>query len=531
MVVVEMKEMKEPFTVLRPEEFLENNRTVPEYIDRSDDVAWMLGCSLILLTIQTGIGLMESGMCSLKNEVHGMMKNLASNCLGGLAFWAFGWGLSMGRSSYSTSFFGFGEFLYEPDWLNMEDAERAVTFFYHLSLCALNTSLVSGAMAERVNFKTFLVYSVFNVTIYAIPASWLFSQDGWLKQLGGIDYGCGVVHLVGGFSALVVTMYLGPRTGQQHNTETVVMGNPTFCLAGLFITWWGYLAMNSASTFGVEGTRWLQSAKATAQTLLNTFGGAGVGLVLCYCFYGHIIPVGKMVNCTMGSLVSNTAITFLCTAPEAIVIGGISGFITFCSTCILDSKPSLDDPCCTFITHGLCGIWGMLAVGIFAKEDDISLGFTFNKYPGIIYGGGYLLGIQALAVVCLILWSLASTYVLLRSIDFFLPFRAGIVEELLGADLMEHNILHKGIGVTETLDTLARFHDVSASDQPTDPQWSYFQEQFNEGEAGEVDLEALALMLGVEKVTKKELKNFKRSLKNVEPREVEGFGFGKLHGN
>ena len=74
--------------------------------------------------------------------------------------------------------------------------------------------------------------------------------------------------------------------------------------------------MNSASTFGVEGTRWLQSAKATAQTLLNTFGGAGVGLVLCYCFYGHIIPVGKMVNCTMGSLVSNTAITFLCTAPE-----------------------------------------------------------------------------------------------------------------------------------------------------------------------------------------------------------------------
>ena len=105
------------------------------------------------------------------------------------------------------------------------------------------------------------------------------------------------------------------------------MGSPPptrFYLVGqltiYYITWliprWGYLAMNSASTFGVEGTRWLQSAKATAQTLLNTFGGAGVGLVLCYCFYGHIIPVGKMVNCTMGSLVSNTAITFLCTATE-----------------------------------------------------------------------------------------------------------------------------------------------------------------------------------------------------------------------
>ena len=113
-------------------------------------------------------------------------------------------------TEFENSSPGFGEFLYEPDWLNMEDAERAVTFFYHLALCALNTSLVSGAMAERcpfhssslfnsyhlfcrVNFKTFLVYSLFNVIIYAIPASWLFSQDGWLKQLGGIDYGCGVV--------------------------------------------------------------------------------------------------------------------------------------------------------------------------------------------------------------------------------------------------------------------------------------------------------------------------------------------------
>ena len=114
---------------------------------------------------------------------------------------------------------------------------------------------------------------------------------------------------------------------------------------------------------------------------------------------------------------------------QAVVIGGISGFITFCSTCILDSKPSLDDPCCTFITHGLCGIWGMLAVGIFARvscipfnmppypsmslfetifsqEDDISLGFTFNKYPGIIYGGGYLLGIQVFPTLLFMLKSI-----------------------------------------------------------------------------------------------------------------------------
>ena len=181
--------------------------------------------------------------------------------------------------------------------------------------------------------------------------------------------------------------------------------------------------MNSASTFGVEGTRWIQSAKATAQTLLNTFGGAGVGLVLCYCFYGHIIPVGKMVNCTMGSLVSNTAITFLCTAPE----------VTDQSVKIKLSQSPVDCHRWYFWLHRLpvhddlgqqakprrpllhlhhprplwhmgdAGCWHFCKSQYFTntthkkitfQEDDISLGFSFNKYPGIIYGGGYLLGVQ-----------------------------------------------------------------------------------------------------------------------------------------
>ena len=129
-------------------------------------------------------------------------------------------------------------------------------FFYQLSLSALSSSIVSGAMAERCNFKSFLVFTIFNVIIYSLPACWIWAPNGFLNKLGAIDNaGCSVVHLVGGFSSLVATLYLGPRTGLRYSTETVVMGNPTFCCAGLFITWWGYLAMNSASTFGVEGTR------------------------------------------------------------------------------------------------------------------------------------------------------------------------------------------------------------------------------------------------------------------------------------
>ena len=134
------------------------------------------------------------------------------------------------------------------------------------------------------------------------------------------------------------------------NPETVVMGNPTFCCAGLFITWWGYLAMNSASTLGVEGTRWLQSAKGTVLTMITSFGGGSMGLFLNYMFFGgHTIHVGKMVTTVMGSLVSYGAITFLCTPTETIIIGMIAALIVFFGLLFLDANHNIDDPCCTFL--------------------------------------------------------------------------------------------------------------------------------------------------------------------------------------
>ncbi|XP_023323583.1 putative ammonium transporter 3 [Eurytemora carolleeae] len=396
MPVLRQEILKTNLTVLDPSEYIAANKTVPTFVDRSDDVAWMLACSLILFTMQTGLALMESGMCSLKNEVHLLMKNTAACCFGGLTYWAIGWSLSNGQGEYSTPYYGWGEAFYEPDWLDSASSERALFFFYQEGLSALSTSIVSGAMAERVNFRSFLVFSIFNTLVYALPAYWMWAPKGFLKELGAKDdAGCAVVHLCGGFSSLVATLYLGPRTGLAFSNETVVMGNPTFCCAGLFITWWGYLAMNSASTMGVEGTRWLQSAKATVLTMLSSFGGGSVALFMCYIFYGHVIPVGRIVNPIMGSLVAYTGITFLCTSFEAITIGSVAAALVFLAMLFLDDHHSIDDPCCTFIVHGLCGVWGMLAVGLFAAEDTISEGFSFNKYNGVFHGGFYLIGVQA----------------------------------------------------------------------------------------------------------------------------------------
>ena len=118
--------------------------------------------------------MIESGMCSLKNEVHLLMKNMSSCCAGGLMFWAVGWAFTMGEGSLSSPYNGWGEFFYEPDWYDGAAAERALTFFYQLALSALSTSIVSGAMAERCNFRSFLIFSAFNVITYAFPAYWIW---------------------------------------------------------------------------------------------------------------------------------------------------------------------------------------------------------------------------------------------------------------------------------------------------------------------------------------------------------------------
>jgi len=184
----------------------------------------------------------------------------------------------------------------------------------------------------------------------------------------------------------------------------------------------------------------------------------------------------------------------------------------------------------------------MLAVGIFAKEDVISEGFTFNAHGGILQGDYYLLGVQALAVVTFALWALVSTFIILRVIDAILPLRADLVTELLGSDLMEHNILHSGIGIEEALSTLNKYYTIDNIDIRKDPHQKYIADieadaedsmefEFNNSEENdEQKLAKIALLLGVEKVSNEDIEKFLKNIKTVKPRKVEGYGFGKIQG-
>jgi len=205
--------------------------------------------------------------------------------LGGLTYWAFGYGLSYGPGQGYIVAYGswFVDNDNAEDWREGGMGATFVTFLFQLSFATTATTIVSGAMGERCNFHSYCLFSLVNTVVYCIPAGWLWGKHGFLYRLGVVDIaGSGGVHLVGGASAFVAAYMLGPRLGRWEGIEGgwgPPMGNPTDALIGLFMLWWGWLAFNSGSTFGVTGNKWRLAAKATVTTMTASFGGGLVALI------------------------------------------------------------------------------------------------------------------------------------------------------------------------------------------------------------------------------------------------------------
>lgn len=198
--------------------------------------------------------MLESGCVSIKNEVNIMMKNVVDIVLGGLTYWIFGFGLSFGRSDLSNGFIAFGDFFTDPVLRDPLKGAIYAAFIFQLSFATTATTIVSGAMAERCNFKAYCIFSFLNTAIYCIPAGWMWGDHGFLKKLGAVDIaGSGAVHLIGGSSAMASALMLGPRLGRYDNgIKSLPLGNPVNAVMGLFVLWWGWLAFNSGSTYGVR---------------------------------------------------------------------------------------------------------------------------------------------------------------------------------------------------------------------------------------------------------------------------------------
>uniref|UniRef100_A0A2A4IXX3 Ammonium transporter n=1 Tax=Heliothis virescens TaxID=7102 RepID=A0A2A4IXX3_HELVI len=426
-----------------------------------EDTNWILTSSFIIFTMQTGFGMLESGCVSIKNEANIMMKNLADISLGGLTYWIFGYGMSFGEGTYSNPFIGVGDFLPDPPVGDALMGPVFASFLFQLSFATTATTIVSGAMAERCNFKAYCLFSLLNTIVYCVPAGWVWGSHGFLNKLGALGAvdiaGSGPVHLIGGASAFASALMLGPRLGRYaHGIAPLPMGNPVNAVMGTFVLWWGWLAFNSGSTYGVSGAKWQYAARAAVMTMMGSFGGGCFGLLFTLIKNKGKAEVMELINSVLGSLVSITAGCFLYRAWESLLIGFIGAAIASGTSPLFDMM-GVDDPVGASAVHGACGLWGVIAVGLFA-DNPIPMETT-NGRSGLFKGGGwYLLGVQTLTGVCLMTWGILVTITLLWCIDKIMPIRMDPYTELMGADITEHRIRHGQVGISRAVSALRPYH-------------------------------------------------------------------------
>ncbi|CAN7980258.1 unnamed protein product, partial [Ixodes pacificus] len=388
---------------------MERNETLFDNKEDANDVVWILTSSFLIFTMQSGYGLLESGFVSRKNEVNILVKNATTVLFGGLVFWAFGYGI--GFDDMKNPYFSFGEFFTSADESHM--GQRYSRFVFQLAYATTSTTLVSGAMAERTKFTAYCLFSVLNTAMYCVPAGWIWNPGGFLARMGAVDIGgSGVVHLLGGCVGLVSAIVLGPRLGRYDlGTAPLPLGNPTNALLGLFMLWWGWLGFSAGSTMGIVRNKWKYSARASVTTILASMTGGFVGMSMSFILKKGQHDVSWLMNTVMGSLVAISGGAPIFRPWAALTVGAVAALLVLIAIPILD-RLRVDDPTETFASHGICGLWGLLAIGLFPERDHL-LDYTRGR-SGLFVGGGWdLLVIQSVTAGCIIAWAILMSAVLL----------------------------------------------------------------------------------------------------------------------
>nr|AAY63898.1 Amt-1-like protein [Aedes aegypti] len=418
-------------------------RVIPGVHDLTvEDSNWVLTSSFIIFTMQTGFGMLESGYVSAKNEVNIMIKNIIDIVLGGFTYWLFGHAVSSARGEKNNAYVALEDFLIDPDVTDPLFGPLFAAFLFQLSYSTTATTIVSGAMAERFNFRAYCFFAFFNSIMYAFCAGWVWRENGFLSVLGAVDIaGGGPVHMLGGVCSFAAAVFLGPRIGRfDKGSRHLPMGNVLIAFLGLFILWWAWLSFNTASSFGLSRGRWGYTIRAAVMTMLGSMGGGVVA-----CSYSLIENKGKaqpfqIMNGVLASLVSVTGGCYLFESWSAVLIGAIGSLMCLLSMKLMD-KFKIDDPLYACTVHGVGGAWSLISIGLFAMNPE-PLSTTGGR-SGLLMGGGYSLLVSQLAEMATILvWGLLGTWTLLWVLNKFVRVRLTPEEELMGADLSEHDVDH-----------------------------------------------------------------------------------------
>jgi ammonium transporter, Amt family len=404
-----------------------------EAVQKNTDIIWTLVAAGLVFWMQAGFAFVESGFTRAKNAGNIMMKNLLDCCMGAIAYWAIGFGLMFGLSN---GFTGWDHFFLSPDNTAAAGQWEYTFWMFQVVFAATAATIVSGAMAERTKFSSYLIYSVFiSLIIYPVFGHWAWGNllvtenvdtGSWLANWGFIDFaGSTVVHSVGGWAALAGAIVLGPRIGKygKDGKPRAIPGHSlSMATLGVFILALGWFGFNGGSTTAANGT--------VARIIVNTFLAGCVGaiaaMVVAWFKFGKP-DVGMTLNGVLAGLVAITSPCATVTPLGALIIGAVAGVLVVFAVLFFD-KIKIDDPVGAVSVHGVCGAWGTLSAALLHE----------NLFLGLEYDLGHQLMVQAVGIGVAFLWTFTTAYVLFKVLAATVGLRVTAEEELEGLDLGEH---------------------------------------------------------------------------------------------
>lgn len=392
------------------------------------NTVWVLLCAAMVFFMEGGFAFLEAGFISAKNSINIVMKVFTDCTVGMLSFWAVGFAIMYGldRSGLfgSTGFFITGDLGH----IKLQIPIYAYWLFQAAFAVAM-ASIVSGAVAERMKFAPYIIYTALAAgIIYPVAGHWVWGSGGWLAQLGMMDFaGSAVVHAVGGWSSLAAVAVLGARSAKYNEDGSINFLPPHnlhLAFLGAFILWFGWNGFNAGSSLSGLDTN-------IARIALNTNLAAASGGMLATLYtmfkFGKADP-SMVINGSLAGLAAITAGCAYVNPPAAVFIGAVAGVLVVLAVAFFDRR-RFDDPVGAIAVHGVNGTWGILAVGLFAE------------HGGLFAGGGFrLLAVQALGVAAVSLWAFGITFLVFKLLHNTIGIRVSPEEEINGLDIAEHDI-------------------------------------------------------------------------------------------
>ena len=467
---------------------------IMEFVNGQVFGVWFLIGAALVFWMQAGFAMVEAGFTRAKNTGNIIMKNLMDFCIGTCTFILIGFSLLLGEDMIGLIgkpgfdiFTAYGSF----DWSN---------FIFNLVFCATTATIVSGAMAERTKFLSYCIYSaVISGLIYPIEAHWIWG-GGWLAQMGFHDFaGSCAIHMVGGISALIGAKFLGARIGKFVKNEkgeiTKVNAFPGHNLPmgalGVFILWLGWYGFNGAACTSLE-----QLGSVFVTTTIAPAVATVVTMTFTWIKYGKP-DVSMSLNASLAGLVAITAPCDVTDALGAIVIGAVAGLLVCFGVWFLDYKLRVDDPVGAVAVHCLNGIWGTLAVGLFATPSAPGN----DELVGLFYGGGFrLLGVQLLGFVAVAAWTTVTMIIVFALIRATVGLRVSEEEEITGLDAVEHGLpsAYAGFSIMDISNTMTM--DVNENTDLGESEYSKASEAKVDAAVNVVDATTMMPETGISKV-------------------------------